>query len=315
MKTKIKALSLIFAIVLIGFTSCEDTEYSLGNLTAPTNLVITADIVGQSVDFPNGDGTGMVNFTFSADDALSYKVDFGDGGGDDLYSSTETKQFNGVGTQHYTVIVTALGTGGTATTTTMELDVYYAYEVDPLIVTLLTGDTAEGKKWIIDKDLQDNFGKGPGPDREDGLTETFTPSWWTAGPNGRESKGSYNDVYVFRNTKVFTHESGGELYGTKSFFADEFDPTTPGSYGGFADEWILTYPDYTVDFDFDGDSNGPGGSEVTYITFPQKGHIGYFSGSHRMMILDITETTMWIRATVPGTNISAWYFRLKILED
>ncbi|MGV8946087.1 MAG: PKD domain-containing protein [Lutibacter sp.] len=310
MSTKIKTLIGIFATILIGFSSCQEDDYSLGDLSAPTNLTITADIVGKSATFPNGDGSGKVNFTFSANNAISYKVDFGDGSAAKVYSATETKKYNKVGSKNYRVIVTALGKGGITTTAIEEIEVYYAYDIDPSIVTLLTGDSVTGKKWRIDNTLSDNIGNGPGDGRLDTNDETFMPSWWTAGPNGRADKGIYNDVFTFTNTKVFTHKTGGDLYGTKAFFAIDFDPETPGVYGGYGDEWILSYPDYSETFDYDGDLKGPDGSQAVYLTFAQKGHLGYFSGSHRFMILDITETTMWLRCTMPGTNISAWYVRL-----
>ncbi|PKP13442.1 MAG: hypothetical protein CVU08_05315 [Bacteroidetes bacterium HGW-Bacteroidetes-3] len=314
MSTKIKTIIVIFAAILIGFTSCQDDEYALGDLTAPTGLEISADIVGASAEFPNGDGSGLVNFTFSANEALSFKVDFGDGSAPKVYAPTETKKYNKVGTKHYRVIVTALGKGGITTTAIKEIDVYYAFDIDPAIVTLLTGDSPTGKKWRIDSDAADNLGNGPGPDRPDGNVETFIPSWWTAGPNGRSTKGIYDDIYTFTNTKVFTHQTNGDMYGLKSKFARDFDPETPGVFGGFGDEWILSYPDYTEAFDYDGDLTGNNGAPAQYITWEQKGHCGFFMGSHKLMILEITETTMWLRAITPGTNDAAWYVRLKVAD-
>ncbi len=311
MNRKIKTLSLIFAIILIGFTSCEDTEYSLGDLTSPSNLVITADIAGQSVDSPNGDGSGSVNFTFLADDALSYKVDFGDGSGDDVYSSSEIlKQYNGVGTHNYTVIVTAIGVGGSSTTSTIDLEVYYAFDVNPVTVTLLTGDSVTGKTWAVDEDLNGHLGLGPGPNRTDGNEETFIPSWFQAAPNSRSEKGIYDDRYTFTSEGVFTHQTNGDMYGYKWAFEEDFDPAAPGVFGGFGSEWILDYPDYTEGFDYNGDDDG-----TEYIQFAQRGHCGFFNGAHKLMILELTETTMWLRSTSPsGTNIATWYVKLKVIE-
>ncbi len=314
MNTKIKTVIVIFAAILIGISSCQEDDYTLGDLTAPTNLTITADIVGQSAEFPNGDGSGDVNFTFSANDAISYKVDFGDGSAPKVLSSVTSFKYNKVGTKHYRVIVTANGKGGITSTTIKEIDVYYAYDVNPLTVTLLTGDSATGKKWRIDSDAADNLGNGPGPGRPDGNAETFIPSWWTADPNGRADKGIYDDIYTFTNTKVFTHKTNGDLYGYKSKFARDFDPETPGVFGGYGDEWILSYPDYTEAFDYDGDLTGNNGNPAEYITWEQKGHCGFFMGSHKLMILEITETTMWLRAATPNTNDAAWYVRLKVVE-
>ncbi len=313
MNTKIKTFIMIFAAILIGLISCEEQEYTLEDLTAPTNLQITADIIGQSTGFPNGDGSGDVKFTFSSDNALSYSVDFGDGGGTDIYSSSEIKKFNNVGTKHYRIVVNALGKGGSVTTAIKEIDVYYAFDVDPQIVTLLTGDSATGKTWAVDEDLHGHLGLGPGPGRTDGNAETFIPSWFEVTPNSRSSKGIYDDRYTFTNEKVFTHQTNGDIYGYQDAFAADFDPNTPGVWGGFGTEWILDYPDYTEAFDYDGEETAIGAKTV--LTFPGKrGHCGFFNGSHRMMILEITETTMWLRATsTPGTNVATWYVKLKLV--
>lgn len=310
MSTKIKIVAAILGVILFGFTSCTQDTYSLGDLSSPTNLVINAEVVGKTAALPNGNGSGVVNFTFEAKDAISYKVDFGNGSAPKTFSSITSLKYNKVGTKHYRVIVTALGKGGTTTTAIKEIDVYYAYDVNPATVTLLTGDSATGKKWRIDKDVAGHLGLGPGPGRTDGNAETFTPSWWSAGANDKVGKGIYDDVYTFTNTKMFTHQTNGDLYGTKSWFAKDFDPATPGVYGGYGDEWILTYPDYTEGFDYDGDAATATSPKREYITFDKHGHCGFFMGAHKYMILEITATTMWLRGSLPDTNENTWYVKL-----
>jgi len=314
MNTKIKTFIIVFAVILVGLISCEEQEYSLGDLSSPGNIEITTEIVGKTADLPDGDGSGDVIFTLSSNETISYKVDFGDGKPIKIYNTSSfTKKFNNVGTKRYRVNVTALGKGGSSSNAITELDVYYAFEVDPEIVTLLTGDSATGKTWAVDEDLPAHLGLGPGPDRLDGNAETFIPSWFQAGPNSRSTKGIYDDRYTFTNEKVFTHQTNGDMYGYKWAFERDFDPNAPGVFGGFGSEWILDYPDYTEGFDYDGEETVLG--HKTIITFGTRGHCGFFNGSHRMMILDITETTMWLRATAdPGTNIATWYVKLKVIN-
>lgn len=308
MINKLKIFLFFFSI--IAFAGCKKDTFSLGALTSPTDLVITADIVGKTAALPNGDGTGIVNFTFLAKDAISYKVDFGDGSAPVVVAPTVTRKYNKVGTKHYRVIVTAQGKGGITTTTIKEIDVYYAYIIDPAVVTLLTGNSATGKQWRVDKDVAGHLGLGPGPGRTDGNAETFVPSWWSAAPNEKAGKGIYDDVYTFSNTKVFTHTTNGDLYGIKAKFAIDFDPATPGVYGGYGDEWVLATPNYTEAFDYDGDAATSSSPKREYITFAQKGHCGFFMGSHKYMILSITATTMWLRGSIPGTNENTWYVKL-----
>lgn len=73
----------------------------------PSNLVVTATIAGVTNEKPNGDGSGNINFSIKADNATSYKIDFGNGetktvkAGDFDYSYTTS------GIKTYTVKVFA----------------------------------------------------------------------------------------------------------------------------------------------------------------------------------------------------------------
>ena len=66
---KIKYLLVVFSILIF---SCESEDYELGDIIAPTNLVITADIIGADSENPYGDGSGQVNFTATADGGITY---------------------------------------------------------------------------------------------------------------------------------------------------------------------------------------------------------------------------------------------------
>jgi hypothetical protein len=54
----IKYYSFIIALML--FSSCEKKEFTMGALTAPTEVVINTTIVGVDATHPNGDGSGDV---------------------------------------------------------------------------------------------------------------------------------------------------------------------------------------------------------------------------------------------------------------
>jgi hypothetical protein len=62
--------------LLVMFVGCKKKEFSLGDLKEPSNIVINTEIVGQDATHPNGDGSGDVKITITADNALSYKVDY-----------------------------------------------------------------------------------------------------------------------------------------------------------------------------------------------------------------------------------------------
>lgn len=96
-----------FAIVTLLFVNCsgggsEDGE----NPSLPTNLVVNTVIVGSNAANPNGDGSGVVNFTISADNATSYRILIGD----DVINSTTgifSHTFTQSGTNSYTIYVSA----------------------------------------------------------------------------------------------------------------------------------------------------------------------------------------------------------------
>ncbi|HRF37897.1 MAG TPA: glycoside hydrolase family 16 protein, partial [Saprospiraceae bacterium] len=68
---------IILAAVVGMALGCNPNEdYTLGDLTPPTNIAINAEIVGQTAATPNGDGSGDVKFTITADGALNYRIDY-----------------------------------------------------------------------------------------------------------------------------------------------------------------------------------------------------------------------------------------------
>ena len=79
--SRIFRFKLIFSFVLTAFLSCgggsDDDATPMVN--APSNLVISADILGATATNPNGDGTGIVTFNFSATNASTYNINFENG--------------------------------------------------------------------------------------------------------------------------------------------------------------------------------------------------------------------------------------------
>ena len=62
-------------IIALAMVSCEidsfseESQFEFGDITAPSDLTLSAEIVGGGT----GDGSGTVNFTASANSALNYK--------------------------------------------------------------------------------------------------------------------------------------------------------------------------------------------------------------------------------------------------
>lgn len=97
----------VFAIAVI--FSCFNCSSGGGGGTGddtPSNLIVNYEVVGTTASLPNGNGTGVVNFSVSADNATSYKI---------LIGSTVINSTTGIfsytftqgGTNSYTVYVSA----------------------------------------------------------------------------------------------------------------------------------------------------------------------------------------------------------------
>lgn len=129
MKPSIKFNFGIFFLLLFVVAGCSEDNYSLGDLTAPNNVVITAVVVGKDAANPDGDGSGKVNFTVSGNNILGAKIDYNNTDPNDwviLPNSnkvTATFKTETAGVNTYTVTLIASGVGGTSTTVTTTVTV------------------------------------------------------------------------------------------------------------------------------------------------------------------------------------------------
>jgi beta-glucanase (GH16 family) len=116
-----KSCLLISAFILI---SCSGDSGSSGGSTSttPTNLVVSATVVGTSTQNPNGDGSGLVNFNISATNATSYKILLGNGEVKEITNGVFTYTYTASGTNTYVVYVSAYnGTNFVSTSTSITL--------------------------------------------------------------------------------------------------------------------------------------------------------------------------------------------------
>jgi beta-glucanase (GH16 family) len=87
--------------------------------------VVTAVPVGVTTQTPNGDGSGMVNFTVSASNATSYKILLGDGSIQETTTGTLNYTYTTSGTTTFTVYVSAYK-GAEFVSTSLNLTLYVA---------------------------------------------------------------------------------------------------------------------------------------------------------------------------------------------
>lgn len=308
MKNIFKAFFGLATLIMV-FSACNKQDYNLGDLTAPSNIVITAQVVGQNATNPNGDGSGNVNITVTADNALSYKVDYDANTALDLVylpKGTTTKKYTTLGTNTYTITAVVYGKGGTSSTVTQDVTVLSLFSPDPSIVTNLTGDGS--KTWVVDKDVPAHFGVGPWDNT------SFTPSWWAAAINEKLSC-----CPCFYSAKfTFTKVAASNTY-TLSVVTDAAFTKTGALAGGLpgipetGDEGCYNYGGGISDFSFIPASTGipsPTSTQTSILLAGVNTYIGYGAVLKEYEILTITSSYLYLR--VQGTETgNAWYLILK----
>jgi hypothetical protein len=317
MKNNLKLLTAFFAL-LVFISSCKKTDYKMGELTAPTNLVINTEIVGQDASNPDGDGSGDVKISISAKNALSYKVDYDANNAVDLVylpTGAVTKKYTTLGTNTYTITAVVYGKGGTSSTVTKDITVKSDFTPDPSIVANLTNGTS--KTWVVDKDIPAHFGVGPWN------VGSIRPEWWAAAIN--EKVACCNCFYTAHF--IFTKVAASNSY-TLQVTSPDGAFTKTGSLASIpgipssGSEGCYNYGGGTGNFSFVPASSGapvapsvPANSTTTQTSIMLSGsdtYIGYGSLQKEYEILSITPTAMYLR--VQGTETgNAWYLKLKAL--
>lgn len=315
MKTNIKFNFGVFLVLLLTLISCSKDEYSLGDLTAPSNIIVSTEVVGQDATHPNGDGSGSVKISVTGDDALWYKIDYDASTAVDLVNlpnnGSITKKFTTLGVNTYRITVVAYGKGGSSTNVTKEVTVRSDFTVDPAIVTKLTNNAS--KSWIVDKSVPGHFATGAFD------AESIYPNWWSAGVNQKvgEADCLYSTTFTFSKVVASGTYSLQVATPQGAFTQGGSSTTLPGIPSG--GEGCYSYAGATSSFSFVPASSGapavpskPENSPSTQVSILLAGvntYIGIGSSQKEYEILVLTPTYMYIRvgATEAGR---AWYFKL-----
>jgi hypothetical protein len=315
MKTNIKYILGLF-IVALTFISCNEEEYSLGELSAPANVVINTEVVGVDATHPNGDGSGSVKISVTGDNALSYKIDYDANTPLDLVylpTGMTTKKYTSVGVNTYRITVVAYGKGGSSTNVTKDVTVRSDFTVAPEIVTALTNNAS--KRWVVDKSVAGHIGVGPWN------VASIRPEWWAGGVN--EKAASANCFYTATFTFAKVAASGTyslQVATLDGAFTKTGSLTTLPGIPGSGDEGCYNYGGGTSAFSFIPASSGAplvitnaDNSTSTQTSILLSGvdtFIGYGAVQKEYEILVITPTYLYVR--VQGTETgNAWYLKLK----
>ena len=301
--------AIVMLILLIG--SCNKAEYKMGDLTAPSEVMINTAITGVDATHPNGDGSGDVAITLTGNNVLAWKIDYNAADGikmENLPAGKITWKYTTNGLNTYRITVVAYGPGATATTVTKDIQVRSDFIPAASIVTNLTGTGS--KTWKIDKDIAGHFGVGPWS------TASVTPEWYAAAPNEKAS--CCNCFYTASFT--FAKVAATGTY-TLTVASPDGAFTKTGSLAGglpgipaSGAEACYSYSGGTSSFTFVSPGSGIAASAPSTKTAILLGgnntYIGYGAQLKEYEILSITATTLYLR--VQGTETgNAWYLRLK----
>ncbi|MGN6399545.1 MAG: hypothetical protein ACTHMD_03765 [Flavisolibacter sp.] len=300
---------LAFALLLL-VGSCKKKEYSMGNLTAPTNVVIDTKIIGQDASHPEGDGSGNVEISLSGDNVLDYHIDYDASDGIKLNllpTGKTTYQFVSDSVKTFRITVVAYGPGAVPTTVTKDVRVRFIYDVDQNIVSDLVGSGS--KTWRVDKDVAGHFGVGPWE------ATSVTPAWWSAGVNEKVS--CCNCFYS--TTFTFTKNSNGynlTVAAPNGAFTKTGDLANglPGIPSAGDEGCYSGYTGGSSSFVFLPSKSGvPASTPSTQVAIALSGnntYIGYGAVQKVYEIMSIDENSMYLR--VQGTETgNAWYLKLK----
>ena len=312
---KIKNIYIGLFSMAIAFLGCQEKEYEFGDIITPSSIVINAEIIGQDVNDPdlaNGDGSGIVNFTVSADNASSYVYYF-NGVASASPSGILSKRFSKVGTNIYTVVVKANGTAGVSTTKSMDIEVYSSF-TDIEAENFLSGaNIGDSKKWYWQADVDVHVGLGPVTE-DYGGGEFAYEAWW----NGIKAWDS-EKACMYDNEFVFTRTEDGIT------FEQTVGPSfVPGTYAGSLgvagdichDETVATSMFGLKQLSF-GPSTSKAAIEGSYdnedyrrtsFEISDNGFMGWLVGSSTYDIISISNDELFVRIIEAGDGF-AWYHR------
>ncbi|SDS30356.1 family 16 glycosylhydrolase [Gramella sp. MAR_2010_147] len=281
--------------LFIGLFSCQEDDLNLDTIMVPSDLSISSQI--------SDDGSGLVQFNASANNAITYEYNFSDGSSAVAPSGNYTKRFTRTGLNTYLVTVVAYGQGGVSSSKSVEVEVRSDFS-DPDTKEFLTGGSS--KTWYVASAQPGHLGVGP---TEGNGFES--PIFYTAVPfeKGGDEVSScfYTDVITFAESgENITYELNNNGF---TFFNVDY----AGEFGGAAGQ------DECLALDTSGEKSvtlAPASSGIpmeqstgTEIQIGGDGFMSYYIGASNYEVLDITQNTLYVRAVMGNNPALAWYLK------
>ena len=284
--------------------NCQDENLAFGSLNAPTDLKVTAEIIGKSAALPNGDGSGKVKFTSTAQNAISYKYVFSDGISKNAPSGVLENSFATPGVNTYTVTVIASGAGGIATNVTLEITVFSDFK-DEAAVQFLTGGSS--RKWYWAQRERGHLGVGPNVAWSDPTfgTKNYYPDFYAAVANEKSATCLYNSVMTFSvvaKQMRFELDNKGQTYYNGAFKGGGEDACYGLNTSGSKIVTLSKSESFVTK-----NPNSATQTRGTVLTIADGGFMGYFVGTSSYEILSVTDNRMVVRVIQSGNPFLAWY--------
>lgn len=311
---KIKHIIAILFLSTLTLIGCQENNYEVGKLEAPSNLNVTFEIVGQNDDNPYGDGSAAVIFTATSDNEINYQFNFGDGNTDVSPTGIIEHRFtSNVGIYTYNVIINATGTGGLGTSTNLEVTVFNSFKDEEAENFLAGANVGDSKKWYWQANKALHVGLGPVED-DYGNGEFAYEAWWNLiQPWDAEKYCMYDNEFVFTRTEAGIR------------FEQTIGPAfIPGAYAGELgvegdrchDDTVATtmFGEKNVSFFPSSSKAATQGSynEVPYrktsFEISDGGFLGWYVGASTYDIISISEDELFVRIIQAGNGF-AWYQR------
>lgn len=292
----------LFILLAFVLNSCQEDDFEFGTITAPTNIQIQVDKVGADATNPNGNGSGTVNFTASADNATAIHFIIQDQT-KLAVNGKVSHDFAILGTNTYPITVIAYGIGGVSSSMTINIEVLSLYEPPADLLQMLYANGS--RTWRIKNEVGGHFGLGPV-----GGDNPF--QWFSAGANDKVGVGMYDDRYIFSEDGTFTHitdntnddpvvDTSGTVFG-REVLIDELGGSGGTQNGADIENYVFS--DYSEQWSL----AAPGGVET--ITLTGTAFIGYYiGGDHTYKIVNRSANEM-VLMSIDGNNEFNWGFAL-----
>ena len=269
--------------------SCQSEEYDLGDIIPPSNLTVSAQIIGANSENPFGDGSGKVNLSASADGAITYGFDIN--GNNYVRPSGELEIFfSNLGIHTYIIDVHAYGVAGTMISESISLEVEVTYEPPPELVKALTNGT-----WRVQAEESGYLGVGP--------LDSDSPIYYTAPPFTHSETALFDDEYIFSSDGIFNIYANGSIFGKAPPLSSDFtgdQGLTPNEFDEFA---FYPIEDFTANWFI----TAPG--DVLHLNFTGNGFVGiYVGGGLSYEIISWDANSIYVRTT--GYDNNMWYTKI-----